>query len=218
MEVLTVTPAEHGTRSCYQNGCEFPACIQANRDYARSRFRPDHAALRKLVPAGPVRRHLGNLLTAGITVRSVAGAAGCAPSTISRLAAGRLRTVRRDIREAIYAFPIPSGVAYRQELSGDPQEAYDDYDELVAALAQVVEDRRAPWRARAACRHPGITVDVFYVGRGEAPDLARRVCAVCPVIRDCAAYADAHHEQVGLWAGMAPKDRRPGRRDREDVA
>lgn len=188
-----------------------------DRDRRRRQRRPDEAALRKLVPAGPVRRHLLDLVAHGASLRSVAAAAVVSPSTISRLARGELRTVRRHIREAIYAFIPPSDVASADRLSEGPQEAYDDYEDLISALAQVVEDRRAPWRARAACRHPGITVDVFYVGRGEAPDQARRVCAVCPVILDCADYADAHHEQVGMWAGMAPKDRRPGR-GREDVA
>lgn len=216
-----MTRAEHGPRPCYRSGCDQPACIEAttsDRDRRRRERRPDEAALRKLVPAGPVRRHLHDLIACGATLRAVAAAAGCNPSTMTRLAAGQLHTIRREIREAIYAFTPPSDVAYADRLSETAQDAYDDYDDLVAALAQVVEDRRAPWRARAACRHPGITVEVFYVGRGEAPDLARQVCAACPVIHDCAAYADIHHEQVGLWAGMAPKDRRPGRRDREDVA
>lgn len=202
--------------TCGQAGCSICRRRVYDRDRKRRERRPDEVALRTLVPAGPVRRHLTYLIASGTTLRAVAVATGCNPSTMTRLAAGQVHTVRRQVREAIYAFTPPSDVASVDRRPSDPQEAYDDYEDLVDALARVVEDRRAPWRARAACRHPGIPVDVFYVGRGETPDLARQVCAGCPVITDCAAYADEHHEQVGMWAGRAPKDRRPGRR--EDVA
>ena len=211
-----MTRAEHGTRSCYQRGCDRPECAEAARAYDRLRKRqqrrPDEALASAFVPAGPVRRHLLDLVAAGLSLRSIADTIGVSHVALVKLSDGRTKKVRRTLRSALLA--VRSG-NYVDVISRD---AYDDYEELLHALAQVVEDRRAAWRARAACRHPGITVDVFFVGRGEAPELARRVCDTCLVIDDCARYAEAHHEQVGFWAGQAPKERRPGQRDREDVA
>lgn len=165
---------------------------------------PDDIADGALVPAGPTWELVGLLLAAGRTkawISAQIGQGGLA------LQLGSDYVTARNAR-AVAAL-IDQGAP-----EGQPG---DSIDGLLVALAEIVEDRRAPWRARAACRHPGITVDVFYVGRGEAPDVARQVCEACPVILECAAYADAHHEQAGFWAGQAPKDRRPSRRDREDV-
>ncbi len=36
--------AKHGTRSCYQNGCRRPECVQANRVYARLHMRTRYVA------------------------------------------------------------------------------------------------------------------------------------------------------------------------------
>jgi WhiB family transcriptional regulator, redox-sensing transcriptional regulator len=64
----------------------------------------------------------------------------------------------------------------------------------------------AGWRDRAACR--GTDLDLFFPGRGESAEPARRVCAVCPVRQPCLDYAISHGITHGIWGGLAERDRR----------
>ena len=73
----------------------------------------------------------------------------------------------------------------------------------------------AEWEDFAACRdHP--TPEIFYpryaLGfRITSEDMvpARRVCAKCPVRRQCLAHAfgSLHSVRYGIWAGTSPSDR-----------
>ena len=62
------------------------------------------------------------------------------------------------------------------------------------------------WRYRAACR--GDDLDLFFPGRGESAEPARRVCAGCPVREPCLDYALRHGITHGIWGGLAERDRR----------
>ena len=62
------------------------------------------------------------------------------------------------------------------------------------------------WRYRAACR--GADLDLFFPGRGESAEPARRVCARCPVREPCLDYALRHGITHGVWGGLAERDRR----------
>ena len=62
------------------------------------------------------------------------------------------------------------------------------------------------WRYRAACR--GADLDLFFPGRGESAEPARRVCAGCPVREPCLDYALRHGITHGIWGGLAERDRR----------
>jgi WhiB family transcriptional regulator, redox-sensing transcriptional regulator len=64
----------------------------------------------------------------------------------------------------------------------------------------------AGWRYRAACR--GADLDLFFPGRGESAEPARRVCARCPVREPCLDYALRHGITHGIWGGLAERDRR----------
>ncbi len=64
----------------------------------------------------------------------------------------------------------------------------------------------AGWRYRAACR--GADLDVFFPGRGESAEPARRVCAGCPVRQPCLDYALSHGITHGIWGGLTDRDRR----------
>jgi WhiB family transcriptional regulator, redox-sensing transcriptional regulator len=64
----------------------------------------------------------------------------------------------------------------------------------------------AGWRDRAACR--GTDLDLFFPGRGESAEPARRVCAACPVRQPCLDYAISHGITHGIWGGLAERDRR----------
>jgi hypothetical protein len=49
---------------------------------------------------------------------------------------------------------------------------------------------------------------VFFPGRGEPAEPARRICARCPVREPCLDYALSHGITHGIWGGLAERDRR----------
>jgi WhiB family redox-sensing transcriptional regulator len=68
------------------------------------------------------------------------------------------------------------------------------------------------WRAAAACR----TADssVFFSADGERDReryvrerRTKAICAACPVMLPCRAYALGHHEPHGVWGGLSERDR-----------
>lgn len=69
-----------------------------------------------------------------------------------------------------------------------------------------------PWRLRAACRDADAAL--FYAPDGELGPRrrareaqAKAICAGCPVIRQCAAYAIRCGERYGIWGGMSERER-----------
>ena len=74
----------------------------------------------------------------------------------------------------------------------------------------------ARWRELAACR--GADLDLFFPGRGESAEPARRVCARCPVREPCLDYALRHGIVHGIWGGLAERDRRALRSRRVGAA
>lgn len=67
------------------------------------------------------------------------------------------------------------------------------------------------WQLRAACRgqpelffHPPGERDPRWTQREAA---AKRVCAACPVRRECAAFALASEEPYGTWGGVTARER-----------
>ncbi len=68
------------------------------------------------------------------------------------------------------------------------------------------------WRVHAACR----TVDsaLFFGGDGERQRArrarerrAKAICATCPVLLPCRAYALVRRERHGIWGGLSERDR-----------
>lgn len=69
------------------------------------------------------------------------------------------------------------------------------------------------WQELAACRETD-TEWFFFEDREQGEerspnrnDLAKTVCARCPVIRECLAHALAVPEPYGVWGGTTPKER-----------
>ncbi|WP_037606202.1 WhiB family transcriptional regulator [Streptacidiphilus rugosus] len=68
------------------------------------------------------------------------------------------------------------------------------------------------WQERAACAdldtrlffHPAGERGESYSSREEA---AKQVCASCPVLDHCRAYALAAREQYGVWGGLSELER-----------
>lgn len=78
------------------------------------------------------------------------------------------------------------------------------------------------WQMRAACRdvdstvffHPSHERGVAATARDAA---AKRICAGCPVIEECARHALAVQEPYGVWGGLTTTERQAilhARRDR----
>jgi WhiB family redox-sensing transcriptional regulator len=68
------------------------------------------------------------------------------------------------------------------------------------------------WRLRAACRQ--VDSAVFFPPDGECPPQrdaretrAKAICASCPVVRQCAAYAIRYGERYGVWGGLSERER-----------
>ena len=72
------------------------------------------------------------------------------------------------------------------------------------------------WFSQGACA----TSDVnFFPGRGnnKGVQAAKAVCAGCPVVEQCLAYAMSGGEKYGVWGGKSENQRRALRPAREIV-
>ncbi|PSK96126.1 WhiB family redox-sensing transcriptional regulator [Murinocardiopsis flavida] len=65
-------------------------------------------------------------------------------------------------------------------------------------------DRR--WHEAARCR--GADPGLFFPAQGGSVRAAKRLCAACPVRRDCLAEALGSGEAYGVWGGTSEQDRR----------
>ena len=67
------------------------------------------------------------------------------------------------------------------------------------------------WRAFARCRDSDPNL-FFPVGRGqvalEQAEEAKLVCRECPSREPCLAFALSAHEELGVWGGTSPQERR----------
>ena len=68
------------------------------------------------------------------------------------------------------------------------------------------------WQARAACR--GMPPSVFFSPPGERgharrrrEQRAQRICRACPVLQQCAAFAEGTGEPFGVWGGLTERQR-----------
>ncbi len=72
------------------------------------------------------------------------------------------------------------------------------------------------WRDKAACRDEDPEL-FFPIGNGPAAQAqiarAKAVCARCPVVRECLAWALETGQDAGVWGGHTEEERRQLRRD-----
>lgn len=84
-----------------------------------------------------------------------------------------------------------------------------DFGDIIDAavfVAELVNRPRTPFSHRAACRdHPDVS---WFPGRGEHAAPAKAICATCPALSDCLAYALADDTLTGVWGGTLPAERR----------
>ena len=62
------------------------------------------------------------------------------------------------------------------------------------------------WMQRGKCRD--IPPSTFFPNDGVGVDVARRICADCPVQAPCLEYALANRERDGVWGGATERERR----------
>jgi hypothetical protein len=74
--------------------------------------------------------------------------------------------------------------------------------------------RREPWMADGLCVTRDLPVEVFFPTRGQDVDMAKQVCAPCPVRVECLEYALDGGEAFGIWGGTSERERRRIRRRR----
>ncbi len=70
---------------------------------------------------------------------------------------------------------------------------------------------RDGWQERAACRDedPELFFPVGSLGPAAQQEAkAKAVCARCPVVEQCLAYAMQTGQDYGIWGGMTPDERR----------
>ncbi|WP_353651901.1 WhiB family transcriptional regulator [Mycobacterium sp. 852013-50091_SCH5140682] len=68
------------------------------------------------------------------------------------------------------------------------------------------------WRVRARCR--GEDLGLFFHPDGERgharrrrQELAKQLCAQCPVVPQCREHAVAYEEAFGIWGGLTEDER-----------
>lgn len=62
----------------------------------------------------------------------------------------------------------------------------------------------AEWRRAAACQNAD--PETFFPDKGSSNAAAKRICATCPVRRDC--LEDSINEPYGVWGGMSDLERK----------
>jgi WhiB family transcriptional regulator, redox-sensing transcriptional regulator len=66
------------------------------------------------------------------------------------------------------------------------------------------------WAEQALCAQAD--PEAWFPGNGERAELAKRICAHCPALAPCRAYAIRRPELHGVWGGLSERERRAARR------
>ncbi|HWS46724.1 MAG TPA: WhiB family transcriptional regulator [Acidimicrobiia bacterium] len=64
----------------------------------------------------------------------------------------------------------------------------------------------ASWMAQARCR--GTSPGEFFPSESKGVIAAQRMCAECPVAKECLEYALEHRIEQGVWGGKSERQRR----------
>ena len=85
-------------------------------------------------------------------------------------------------------------------------------------MANLLDDLGRPkWQVDAACR--GMMADpenkdLFYPERGSSTKEPKKICASCPVKKECLDYGLMKGEKFGIWGGTSERERRKIRKER----
>lgn len=195
----------HGSRSRYSQGCHCDRCRAANANYVRDRRRArgtDQTS--KWAPAEPVRLYVRELLQAGMSIASVAEAAGVKGRVVRRLMSprgdgGMVGRVSTTTASRIRAVLVPSPTLALVDVT--PRGLLDDAD---LPLHEV-------WRRHRACR--GVDTNVFFPDDDESAGPAVAICGGCTVRLACLSYALTYRIDDGVWGGLTETQRRRHRKE-----
>ncbi len=81
---------------------------------------------------------------------------------------------------------------------------------MAVALNDMIDLTDQDWRAHAECS--GSDPDLWFAPGAIEHKLAKRVCRVCPVRRECLNYAMEAPVDHGIWGGLTERERRRYRR------
>jgi hypothetical protein len=90
----------HATRARYQSGCRCAPCLEANREYQRTR-KTESAP--RLVSTARVRAHILALSRTGVGRKAIANACDLAESTVWRIRNGSFNVIRASTAKRILA-------------------------------------------------------------------------------------------------------------------
>lgn len=74
----------------------------------------------------------------------------------------------------------------------------------------------AEWMARGKCHD--MPPEIFFPSDGVGVEVARKICADCPVKTPCLEYALLHGIEHGVWGGASERERRRIARQRRLAA
>ena len=67
-------------------------------------------------------------------------------------------------------------------------------------------DQEHEWMAHGLCT--SIPPSTFFPSDGSGVEVARKICATCPVQQECLEYALQHRIDHGVWGGCSERERR----------
>ena len=96
--------SDHGTRTCYVNGCRCQPCTQANTDYENRRTRAiAYGRWHPFRPAGITVQRIDWLRREGMGLRTIADEAGTSRSVLQKIIRGETKQVRVETQMAVLA-------------------------------------------------------------------------------------------------------------------
>lgn len=66
-------------------------------------------------------------------------------------------------------------------------------------------DQPTAWMEAAKCRD--LSLAIFFPPDGVGVEIAKRICAECPVIESCLEYALTERTDHGIWGGRSEPER-----------
>jgi WhiB family redox-sensing transcriptional regulator len=76
----------------------------------------------------------------------------------------------------------------------------------IAAYSQLVDNSDDPWQTQALCAR--VDYELFFPEKGGSARDAKKVCARCPVRKQCLDAALSNGECFGIWGGYTERERR----------
>jgi len=94
----------------------------------------------------------------------------------------------------------------RANLSANPKEEFILSRVTLCCEPVTIAPMDTSWMARGKCKDQ--PPDLFFPSDGVGVEVARRICADCPVKSPCLEYAMANHIDHGVWGGTSERERR----------